>query len=161
MGVYPEKFEKEFIRRTKVNLEFIQTTHARDKDKKVFEVTQLINSMLGLLVFPKEAFYDLIDNQKTLDTYRQDGWEIPVPTIGNKANWNNLQQYVRHMRNGVTHRHIEFSSIDNKEVSGMTIWDTRPRSDKTIWKVNFTIKQLIKFTEKMARYFLSLEYASR
>ena len=162
MGYYPEEFEKEFIRRTKVNLKFIQVAHANDtNDEDVYEVTQFINSMLGLLVFPKEAFYKLIDNKKTLDTYRQDGWEIPVPTIGNKAKWNNLQQYVNHMRNGITHNNIDFSSNDNKEVSGMTIFDQYTKKSPKNWEVAFTIEQLIKFTEKMAKYFLSLQDASR
>ncbi|HUU16696.1 MAG TPA: HEPN family nuclease [Sedimentisphaerales bacterium] len=42
---FTEKFLKDFIERTDVNLEFIRAAHANDE--KVFEVTQLINSMLG------------------------------------------------------------------------------------------------------------------
>ena len=152
---FTEKFLKDFIKRTDVNLAFIRAAHANDK--KVFEVTQLINSMLGLLVFPKARLDDLIDKKKPLNTYRQDGWEIPEPTIWRKPkkwkcsyDWKNLQEFIRHMRNGVSHSSIEFSSNDDKEVCGLTIWD------KKNWKVEFTIEQLTKFTEKMTCYFLTL-----
>jgi len=100
---FTEKFLKDFIERTDVNLEFIRAAHANDE--KVFEVTQLINSMLGFIVFPKERLYDLIDKKKPLDTFRQDGWEIPEPTIGDKPYWNNLYDFIRHMRNGVSQSH--------------------------------------------------------
>ncbi len=151
---FTEKYLKDFIERTDVNLDFIRAAHANDK--KVFEVTQFINSMLGLLVFPKERLDDLIDKKKPLNTYRQDGWEIPEPTIGDKPYWNNLYDFIRHMRNGVSHSHIKFSSNDNKEVSGMTIWDTPSGSNNKNWEVNFTIEQLKFFTEKMTCYFLTL-----
>ena len=48
----------EFVRRPGRNLRHIQTIARSEKenhsDATVFEVTQLINSMLGLLVLPKE-----------------------------------------------------------------------------------------------------------
>ncbi len=158
---FTEKFLKDFIERTNVNLEFIRAAHANDV--KVFEVTQLINSMLGLLVFPKARLDDLIDKKKPLNTYRQDGWEIPEPTIWLKPkkwkcsyDWKNLREFIRHMRNGVSHSYIEFSSNDDKEVSGMTIWDKSEENQPNNWEVEFTKEQLMKFTEKMTCYFLTL-----
>jgi hypothetical protein len=169
---FPERFTKDFIKRTKVNLEFVQKAHAekqkaRAKEQKVFEVTQLINSMLGLLVFPRTEFDDEIDCTKTLDTFRheQDGWEIPEttkwpePKKWKKAyHWKCLREYVRHMRNGLAHQRIEFHSNNNKELSGMTIWDQHNEKSKTRnWEVKFTtIKQLREFTEGMTKYFLEL-----
>lgn len=152
---FTEKFLKDFIERTDVNLEFIRAAHANDK--KVFEVTQLINSMLGLLVFPKERLYDLIDKKKPLETYRQEGWKIPELTICKNQKWNNLQGFICKMRNGVSHSYIEFSSNDGKEVSGMTIWDKSKKNKPNNWEVKFTIEQLMTFTEKITQYFLTLD----
>ena len=53
----------DFARRTKKNLEFIEHSLTRDRlnsENDVYEVTQLINSLLGLLVFPQQKFYDAI-----------------------------------------------------------------------------------------------------
>lgn len=54
-----------FANRTKQNLEFIQEIAKQEKERgikgkdvTVYEVTQLINSMIGLVTFPKEAFYE-------------------------------------------------------------------------------------------------------
>ena len=152
---FTEKFLMVFIKRTKVNLEFLKTAH--NDGKKVFEVTQLINSLLGLLVFPKERLDNLIDRKEPLDTYRQDGWEIPKTSLCKCKSWNNLYDYLRNMRNGISHSHIEFSSNDDKEVSSMTIWNTPLNSNIRNWEVNFTIEQLNIFTEMTTQYFLSLD----
>lgn len=45
---------KDSAKRTQKNLEFIEKTKRDSPFIEVFEVTQLINSLLGLLVFPKE-----------------------------------------------------------------------------------------------------------
>ena len=43
----------DFATRTKKNLELIRRLQAEDPESEIYEVTQLLNSMLGLLVFPK------------------------------------------------------------------------------------------------------------
>lgn len=66
-----EDFEYVFAVRTKKNLEFIERRYQDEKDEgksddeitDVFEVTQLLNSFMGLLVFPREGCFDnLPDN---------------------------------------------------------------------------------------------------
>ena len=52
---------RDFARRTRTNLEFIR--HARNHGESVYEVTQLVNSMLGLLVFPQQQYVDRIPSQ--------------------------------------------------------------------------------------------------
>ena len=59
-----------FANRTKKNLQYIKSIALieanegkRGKDVTVYEVTQLINSMIGLVTFPKEAFWEkVLDN---------------------------------------------------------------------------------------------------
>lgn len=70
-----EDFEYDFIARTKKNLEFIENRYKQEiKDGKkdseiedVFEVTQLINSFFGLLILPKERYFEFM--RKDFDEY--------------------------------------------------------------------------------------------
>ncbi|NMC57860.1 MAG: hypothetical protein GYA51_00475 [Candidatus Methanofastidiosa archaeon] len=66
-----ENLVVDFITRTKMNLEFIENQAL--KNNKVFEVTQLINSMLGLLVFPCETYINLIPQKSISVLERRDG----------------------------------------------------------------------------------------
>jgi hypothetical protein len=53
-----EDLVKDFAARTKVNLELVR---AAEKGGQIaYEVTQFINSLLGLLVFPQQEFFDKI-----------------------------------------------------------------------------------------------------
>jgi hypothetical protein len=58
---YQKEFIIDFARRTRANLEFIESAKRPD----VFEVTQLFNSMLGLLVFPQQSYIDRIPKNAT------------------------------------------------------------------------------------------------
>jgi len=64
----------EFIARTQKNLIAIECL--KDISCKVYEVTQLLNSMLGLLIFPKERFFEKIQN-KRWDMMVKEEWPLP------------------------------------------------------------------------------------
>lgn len=49
---------KDFAERTLVNLRQIESLS--ESGYEAYEVTQLINSLLGLLIFPKERFHESI-----------------------------------------------------------------------------------------------------
>lgn len=99
---------KDFARRTLANLHFIE---ANKKQPDVYEVTQLINSMLGLLVFPKEEFWDTISPIPLSDipsiqkmVIRRDTYKDPC---------NDLKTLIRHIRNSLSHFRIEFRNDKN------------------------------------------------
>src|SRR3970282_928038 len=88
---------QDFARRTLANLQFI------DQNKKqpdVYEVTQLINSMLGLLVFPKEEFWDKITPVPLA--------RIPEANVIHQhmGKCSDLRQFLRCLRNSVSHFNI-------------------------------------------------------
>lgn len=93
------EYVREYIDRTKWNYNFIK----RVSDS--FEVTQLINSMVGLLIIPKERYLDqitdnLIDQgllDKMIRCIRKDDYSDST-----------LKGIVKHMRNAVAHGRIEF-----------------------------------------------------
>ena len=106
------ELEDEFISRTEKNLRAIEKLS--QKGESVYEVTQLINSLLGLLVYPRERFFETIP-EITWETMIEQEW--PLPT-GENAQVSGLKQLIRYMRNAVAHFDIEFIA-DNNEIVGI------------------------------------------
>lgn len=145
---YQKEFIVDFAKRTRANLEFIE----RSSTSNVFEVTQLFNSMLGLLVFPQQRYMDQIP-QTPLQELVNSGW----PTIKAKgpATCENLRQLIRMLRNGISHCNVRFIADDKKQLAGMCIWNHEGgKSQNPInWEAELSIKDLrtiaFKFIELM------------
>lgn len=99
-------FIKDYIFRTKENYKKLKNGP--------YEVTQLINSMVGFLILPKEAL-----NGKITDTLIQKSTLLEVQkcirlnTYSKPMPNDNLEQICRHMRNAVAHNRITFHAEDN------------------------------------------------
>jgi len=134
---------KDFIDRTEHNLKIIEAMK-RDGDE-VFEITQLINSLLGLLILPQQNFFDNIPTD-SIEEARNQGWKIPDPLDGfNQAN--NLRDYLRYLRNGIAHFNIEFIS-NNEEISGIQIWN-QPQKSAINWRINLKVDEIKSITNKI------------
>jgi len=95
---------RDFAERTRLNLRAIERLETDGHD--VYEVTRLVNSTLGLLVFPQQEFVDRIPETPLTELVR-DGW--PVPTVRRGADRvNNLNQLIRYLRNAIAHFNIQF-----------------------------------------------------
>lgn len=105
------ELEDEFISRTEKNLRAIEKLSR--EGESVYEVTQLINSLLGLLVYPNERLKKI--PEITWETMIKQEW--PLPT-GENAQVSGLKQLIRYMRNAVAHFDIEFIA-DNNEIVGI------------------------------------------
>ena len=100
-------YVQEYIVRTKTNYSFINRVVGSKKDRRhgPFEVTELINSMVGLLIIPKERYLNqvtdnLIDQGllgKMIQCIQKDDYSDST-----------LKGIVKHMRNAVAHDRIEF-----------------------------------------------------
>lgn len=134
----------DFANRTRQNLHVIQAMS--QNNVKVYEVTQLINSMLGLLIFPKENFYKTIP-PLSIKELEEDGWKIPK-VIGNFKQVENLQQLIRYLRNAIAHFHLEFYTDENDQIKGVQVWNIPLGKKDPDWKVKLTIKELESITEK-------------
>ena len=99
-------FIKDYISRTKTN--YTQLKNGP------YEVTELINSMVGFLILPKEALKgkitDTLIQESTLlevqKCIRLNTYSKPMPN-------DNLDQICKHMRNAVAHNRITFHAEDN------------------------------------------------
>lgn len=148
-----QNFLKDFINRTLINLEFIQ--QAEKQGKEVYEVTQLVNSCLGLVVILQQygdGFFTDADifpillkdlqNAITTNTYK-----------GNrkKTNFNNI---LYHLRNALSHGKLDFTNEEHDgkmQISSIkfTDADIKDKSQKFIITLNIAqIEQLAKCTIK-------------
>ena len=149
MNYNHEKLLADFAERTLHNLRLIREIEKAQPERKAFEVTQLINSLLGLLVFPKENYLDQVPD-KTIDELKAEGWPIPdVSAEYNQAK--GLKDFVRLMRNGVAHFNVEFLSSQRNEITGIRIWNINRQREKD-WEAELTLEDI----EIIALRFISL-----
>ena len=136
-----------FAKRTLKNLENIERALSVGADVHV--VTQLMLSLLGLVVFPweKQSFERLA--QWPLDTfvYRSAPgmkWNITCDTYPRRCN--NYKELLYHVRNAVSHRHVVFSSNsrDINEVS-INFSDEDPSRRERQWSADISAVDLREF----------------
>jgi len=128
---------RDFAIRTKQNLEFIRQVDERN-EYQVFEVTQLINSMLGLLVFPKEHYWDKIP-EISIDEMKDTGWPIPQ-LVGDSPQISGLRDLVRYLRNAIAHFHIEFVADPSGRINGVRVKNIYRQ--EVIWHAELSITDL-------------------
>ncbi|THB69264.1 MAG: hypothetical protein D6B27_00840 [Gammaproteobacteria bacterium] len=127
---------QDFVERTKINLNAIE--ELKHSGNNVYEVTQFINSLLGMLIFPQQEFFKNIP-QISITEAETDGWIIPNP-VGSHKQVANLSVFLRYLRNAVSHCNIEVLS-KNKEISGIKVWNIS--NNGTInWECKFSITEL-------------------
>ena len=135
------EFIKDFISRTKRNI---------DQGRHPFEVTQLINSLVGLLILPKERYYDSIRNNmvnaqllRTMQEY---------VTKGKTGKTCSLQQIVRHMRNSVSHFHIECKADASTMEIDKIVFTDYPNGDEN-YPPNFQIELPVTIVNQFVNQF--------
>lgn len=139
---------RDFSKRTKKNLEIIRVE--KNRGNEAYEVTQLINSMLGLLVFPQQSFINNIP-ETPIEELEEAGWPIPK-VCGNYPQVKNLKQLIRFLRNGISHFNLEFIS-ESGELSGLIIWN-KNQSDEKTWEAELSLVELEAITNKFTELLL-------
>ncbi|WP_319779975.1 HEPN family nuclease [Maridesulfovibrio sp.] len=131
MGLYNE-LHRDFALRTRANLEHIDAAWAAQEkagnERTVFNVTQLINSCLGMVVFIKESQYLPAGSIQDFCP------EIDFETLQDERNSNDsLQQFIRRFRNAISHCHIEAYG-NAGDIVGFRLWDGPPNGEIN-WKI--------------------------
>ncbi len=136
-------FPKDFISRTLKNL---------DKHTGSFEVTNLINNCLGLIIIPKQKMNNNISDYN-FDENNSD-YGITQKNILHESDSNySLSNVLRHIRNGLAHGRIEQKSKD-KAIVGLRIHDKLNESSPENFVIDFTIEEFRKFAISIAEMFL-------
>jgi len=123
----------EFAKRSRKNLEYIENAYANGAD--VHPVTQLTLSMLGLVVFPwgEKKLIEMAAKNKDLKALEDEGWPTWTITrddyIGEPTA--NLFILIRHLRNGVAHGRVKYTS-DSGKLENVTVFiEDRGKNSKT------------------------------
>lgn len=146
---------RDFAQRTLKNLDAIEAALKNDPTAEVYEVTQLINSLLGLIVFPKERYVDAIP-RIPIEELRKDGWLIPQMKSTSPNIAADLHDLVRCLRNGISHCNLEFTS-DGHQLTGLHIWNY-PRNSRTPnWDARLGLYELRQFARKFIDLLLKVE----
>ncbi|MBK9629263.1 MAG: hypothetical protein IPO56_16625 [Flavobacteriales bacterium] len=150
---YKEDTFKDFARRTLANLRAVEAPRTAGADD-VYEVTQLINSMLGLVTFPKEE--DRVPDVDLHELVGKRSWPAPaelqgagkVMGKGNGKSKTTLRAVVIALRHAVSHQLIEFRTGRKEgrvEIVGVRFWN-----NKHPWELTIGIGSLRKFVVSLA-----------
>lgn len=139
-----EDVVRDFARRTLRNVEYIE--HASGRHEPVLEATQLINSMLGLLVLPQQEFFESLP-MMGLEGLVDTGWPIPQVT-GDFEQVVDLKQRLHYLRNAVAHFNLEFIGDGTNTIGLLRVWNQDPRSGKTTWKAELSLDDLRGITSR-------------
>ena len=127
-----------FAQRTRKNLAYIEKTFAEGADVHV--VTQLVVSLLGLVVFPTER--NVVRRLKTLNLSELEslGWPRWEFELGSSQT---LDQLMHYLRNAVAHGHIHFSS-ESRTLSEVYVQAENypPNSTSPNWRVKIAASDL-------------------
>ena len=150
----------DFAERTLVNLDHVQEQVARG-NKGAFEVTQLRNSLLGLIVAPHEREMRRIPTTRMNRLCAQD-W--PRLTTGGKDP-KTLRDLLRKLRNAVAHFNVEFIADTDpdsvRRITSVKVWNqtTSGARDKT-WEGEISVEALDRLARKIAKVYLE-QFARR
>lgn len=125
------------------------------KYKGDYEITQLVNSLLGVLVVPRETFYEKkpITAKLFSDDLIQELQEgILENAIGDEEmEIDNISEILRHMRNAICHGGIlfcgEYPSYTNKPVEIKEIEFTDDYGD-SYFKIRISITTLVRLLQE-------------
>ena len=146
MGYDKNYLVKVFAERTRGNLEVIE------RIQPDFKITQLINSCLGLLVFPRKACRDKIP-KIPLDDLASNGWPIPSIEAGFQQAAN-LRELILRLRNGIAHGQLKFYPDENNQIKYLRVRDKK-------WQVKMNVEDLWEFVIKFSDMLIRGDYCSR
>ncbi len=159
-----QSFVYDFVARTKANLEVIEEIADREsyliandaatsREVSVYEVTQLINSLLGLIVLPQQNYFNEIPKIPLADLEKS-GWPRPLMQGNLPKDFENLNDLMRYVRNSIAHFNIRFLD-DAGKISGLKIWNVN-KAGKTNWTAQLSITDLKLLVEKFTNLILGI-----
>ena len=142
---------KIFAKRTLKNLNAIEKL--KKQNAQVYEVTQLINSILGIMIFPRERDLTKIPN-KTYIELRNEGWPA-INTTNQFAQIKSLDDLTRRFRNSIAHCNIEFIN-HKKKIVGLRLWNMDREMKRKVWEAELSIQDLRDISLRFIHLFLKI-----
>ena len=138
--------------RTIKNLKFMQRAHENGEDVHI--VTQVVNSLLSLLVFPQQkekAFFgtferiglrspcDLAAVHETVSAFP----DLTSLRVRQFERCENLSDFFRRLRNAISHRRIEFSNQSHDLDDVILRLTDGPNERDTNWDISLSAQDLL------------------
>jgi HEPN pEK499 p136 len=143
----------DFAKRTLANLDLVKRAAAQE-NPDAFEVTQIWNSLLGLIVAPHELEVRRLPRRQ-LAQLHADGW--PAITTAGQLQSDTLRGLVGTLRNAVAHFNGEFHASGSGEIQQVSMWndatDDEGRPDPNLshrWDGRLDVDQLEQLARKIA-----------
>jgi uncharacterized damage-inducible protein DinB len=140
--------QRDLCSRTLTNLQFIEK--AKTEKKEVFEVTQLFNSLLGIIVniYQNNEIWRGFLGLRLKEDCKY--WEIPDTTD------DTLVLFLEHLRHAIAHMNVEFDSKNTENIKRIVFCnyrdDSSNRGDPTWGPYNFPVNSIRTFIEKLCKY---------
>ena len=171
-----EYFVKDFINRTQVNLSTIDEMAKSGNDSKVYEITQLINSLFGLLIVPNE-YYRLKMNKRNDEAdilSDKDGYSKIVSIINEAKKENRLRttyekdknqeyqvrNFLTHLRNALAHsgngRLVFWPCDEDKEIEEVFFCDLE-KDKNEMFCVKLNIQTISELKDSIASIYSSVD----
>lgn len=141
---------EEFARRVRKNVDFI--IRKRNEGEDVHEVTQLVTSLLGLIVFPWENGALKHLESLHLSKLEEKGWPRWNILLDEKGDTNTLGKLIWHLRNAASHRRLRFSS-DHPEMDKVEIEfeDATKATAPINWHARINMADLKEFCDRFTK----------
>lgn len=158
MGYSEEEQEIDFINRTWKIIgqydDYIKDKKGKEEPEE-YKVTLLINSFIGLLVMPKQKWFDYFPE----DIINKTDWGIAEEDIisikynKNEKNEKNVKNIAKHLRNSVAHFHFKAHSNSDKQIESITFKDYYVKKEYELnFEAKLTVEQIKTFLDKFSSY---------
>lgn len=174
MGAYNyENFINDFARRTKKNYEKILYRYEEEEANR-YEVTQLINSLFGLLIVPNEKYKYRKNGQGVRENVLKNtpAYKEIIDLIQDVKNDNRyynsyddrfeVSDFIRHMRNSLAHsgnKGLHFLPLEEREkISSVIFYDNDEEFNGTSeFCVELTISEIIILADNIVDMYSNIE----
>lgn len=148
------KNEKDFVCRTKHNLELYKKHKKSKTEGFEFEQTQLVNSFLGLIVFVKES--GMASNAELNKFLKNNDPKVWKYAYEDKEEPHNFKNYLRHLRNSIAHLSMQdlATSPEDNEILSIAFHDNDPKNPKNVFKTELSIEKIEELIELLSKGFL-------
>lgn len=129
-----DDFLLDFITRTKDNYIKLQGSP--------YEVTQLINSSVGLLIIPEQTRFNKLKDEMISQELLKDMQKcVKLDTYSEDSSAPNLQQIAKHMRNAIAHYNLTFhnNSKNPPEIQSISFTDSNTINEQFEMEVSIEL----------------------
>lgn len=153
MSMYPpERMLQDFAERTLKNIICIHEV-AAIRPCDAFEVTETINALLGIIVFPQQIGKPMIPD---IPLSSLPGGEWPQSVISVSNEFLTLRRLMDSMRNSIAHGDLAFIGDEKSDIARVSFGGKFKRNGKSIkWTLTMSVSEVSTLVRLLCELYLS------